>query len=362
MLYADATAEIKAPVTEIISLMHDSPVTCFKLCDKPYPNKSWTSPTCLETMRATGQEKDGSQCCASTLLLCNCEASRNFIKEWLDWCCNSQCLLPHGFTNHRHDQSILTVLAYRYKVQMVNDITQYGPRTLIHLWRQHLKAPRVLVVTATTGGTGLQRTIQSVQAQTYEHVHHLIVGDGCQVDQQGHARRVTVLNLPFNSGAKGWNGHRIYSSIPYLHPDQEFHHVFWMMTAGWIPTMSKPWWRLPAQDRPPTASAHIHNSRGGPCVWGMTVRAWGTTGINVFQEAFVDVNCWLLSTPLARGAIDCWQRPARPPGGRPDEVDRRLSRFVFKSGLPVACSWKRTLHYTAAGGGTLSRTGILPKG
>jgi glycosyltransferase involved in cell wall biosynthesis len=77
----------------------------------------------------------------------------------------------------------------------------------------------VVVITPTIGSDKLADAIASVQNQTYGNVQHLLVLDGYeylhkapQVDRDN----LKMIMLPWNTGANGFNGQRIYASIPHL--------------------------------------------------------------------------------------------------------------------------------------------------
>jgi len=81
----------------------------------------------------------------------------------------------------------------------------------------------VTVITPTIGSADLVDAIISVKNQDYDGpIDHLVVVDGQQfapeveriIEKSGV--NPTVLVLPYNTGSDGWNGHRIYASIPSL--------------------------------------------------------------------------------------------------------------------------------------------------
>jgi glycosyltransferase involved in cell wall biosynthesis len=86
----------------------------------------------------------------------------------------------------------------------------------------------VTVITPTVGSSKLRDAIRSVQEQTYSNINHLLVIDGDQYfDAAWHElyseyspknakKTVSSIKLPFNTGANGFNGQRIYASIPHL--------------------------------------------------------------------------------------------------------------------------------------------------
>ena len=96
----------------------------------------------------------------------------------------------------------------------------------------------VTVITPTVGSVKLKDAVEGVQNQTYKNIEHLVVVDG--VEHFNHVienlslyldgNRVRVLPLPYNTGAKGFNGQRIYASIPHLINSD---YVFFLDEDNW---------------------------------------------------------------------------------------------------------------------------------
>ena len=78
----------------------------------------------------------------------------------------------------------------------------------------------VIVVTPTIGSPKLIDAFQSVKSQTYKNVQHLLVIDGVEaVDKVCDivsGQNATTMILPFNVGANGFYGHRVYAAIGHL--------------------------------------------------------------------------------------------------------------------------------------------------
>lgn len=87
----------------------------------------------------------------------------------------------------------------------------------------------VIVITPTTGSSKLKDAINSVKNQTYSNIEHLLVIDGVEhwknaMDQlpitleydDRSSDNIQTMILPYNTGAKGFYGHRIYAGIPHL--------------------------------------------------------------------------------------------------------------------------------------------------
>lgn len=81
----------------------------------------------------------------------------------------------------------------------------------------------VTVITPSVGSPKLKDAIQGVLAQTYRNVEHVIVADGpdeymkvFDVVNEIEGKYPVIINLPYNTGANGFYGHRIYAGIPHL--------------------------------------------------------------------------------------------------------------------------------------------------
>ena len=138
VIYSDAGVEIIADVNEVVKRM-DQDIHLFA---NQWQHAHWCKRDVIESIcspsimmssrnrstRAAVFERDGlrweffdKQCQASVIFFCVSDYSKQFVSEWLDW-----CLIPHliddspsiapnhpEFREHRHDQAILTTLAYR---------------------------------------------------------------------------------------------------------------------------------------------------------------------------------------------------------------------------------------------------------
>jgi glycosyltransferase involved in cell wall biosynthesis len=82
----------------------------------------------------------------------------------------------------------------------------------------------VVVITPTIGSPKLADAIKSVQQQTYKNVKHLLVVDGKEhylstmnaLPVSFETTEFDVMTLPYNTGANGFYGHRIYAGVPHL--------------------------------------------------------------------------------------------------------------------------------------------------
>jgi len=74
---------------------------------------------------------------------------------------------------------------------------------------------RVQVITPTIGTKYLQQAIDSVKEQTMP-TEHLIVVDGYSNSEFNMYGNGKLIVLPENTGANGYNGHRVYAALPML--------------------------------------------------------------------------------------------------------------------------------------------------
>jgi hypothetical protein len=88
-----------------------------------HPLNAWISPTLFG--KGPFQGIDSNTCCvaAGTLFLVNNESTSKFIAEWLKWTMNSNHIyaIGNGEKNHRHDQSILSAIIYKYNFNIIPD-------------------------------------------------------------------------------------------------------------------------------------------------------------------------------------------------------------------------------------------------
>ena len=241
VVYCDAAMAFQRSVrphvdaTESVGLFRLGPVA------KGYTNERWTKPDALDLMRATPAQRAAPQCNAALQIYRDTPDALAFLDEYARWCSNYEVLddthrvarPAEEFQAHRHDQSVLSVLAAgRPAVTMFRDPTQYGVddpclvpsvdgEPLVHHHRACVKPVRVAVITPTVGTPHLAACLKSVQAQDLPNVRHYVVIDGPEHAESAQAAieaitrgakdpvvPVHALTLPHNVGAGGWCGHR----------------------------------------------------------------------------------------------------------------------------------------------------------
>lgn len=109
-------------------------------------NKVWTKRDCFVFMKCDSPKYwDSEQLMGSFSLFLNNEKSRTFVKEWLTYCCNEQIItdVPNQcglnnfpeFKDHRHDQSILSLLAVKHKIEIYRAPCQHGDKHKMEKFR-----------------------------------------------------------------------------------------------------------------------------------------------------------------------------------------------------------------------------------
>jgi hypothetical protein len=117
LIYADAGVEFIAPISHITTRMQGDVWLFGNMWQHVHFCKA-------DVMKAINCWNSGSQVQASVIIIRNTPKSREFVKEWLTWCTVSgmiddspgKCQNHPEFQEHRHDQAVLTTLAYREKI------------------------------------------------------------------------------------------------------------------------------------------------------------------------------------------------------------------------------------------------------
>jgi hypothetical protein len=100
-------------------------------------NKVWTKRDCFVLMNCDDKKYwNAEQVMASFSIFMNNEKNRAFVKEWLLYCCNENIVtdIPNicglenspAFRDHRHDQSILSLLAVKHNIEIYRNPSQKG--------------------------------------------------------------------------------------------------------------------------------------------------------------------------------------------------------------------------------------------
>lgn len=202
---------------------------------------------------------------------------------------------------------------------------------------------KVTVITPTTGTKYLDQNIKSVKAQTYKAVNHLVVIDGKQywgnIDITKY-EGVDFLHLNSNTGAGGYNGHRIYGAMSYLVNSD---YVCFLDEDNWIDPEHVEHLVKTVETNDWAYSLRKIIDKDGNYVCNDDCESLGKWK-SVINDYFVDVGCYFLPTSVAVQLSSIWYRRARHPEEQP-EVDRLLMQMLLKYDFKYDTSGKYTLNY-----------------
>ena len=138
LFYCDSGAVFIRPAEELIKNVDLSEQSIIPFRVDPHKNSTFTKMDvfvyndCEDDARVT----EGIQVCSSFHLIRNCKESKVFYKEMLFQCCKKNLITDEpniykkenflNFIDHRHDQSIYSVLCYLNNFKMYRDPSQYG--------------------------------------------------------------------------------------------------------------------------------------------------------------------------------------------------------------------------------------------
>ena len=145
LIYSDSGIEIIAPLDPLIKICQEKNIVIFGFGD--FLNKAWTKRDCFVLMNCDSEKYwEERQYMASFLLFKNTKESRDFTSEWLAYCCNKKiltdipnvCGLPNfpEFKDHRHDQSVLSLLTKKNNLETFRNPSQWGNSLKTPEWRK----------------------------------------------------------------------------------------------------------------------------------------------------------------------------------------------------------------------------------
>ena len=365
VVYCDAAMTVEAALAPYAAATRHA--LLFRLGQwhqKDYRNKTWTKRDTFAMMgMADDEHREAIQLNAAIQLYRHTPQALAFVHRYRDWCMrrevidDARALEPYpGFIDHRHDQSILSLLAVGcHDVDIARDPSQYGTRDPVQLaglppgplvdhHRARRRPASIAVITPTIGGPHLHACISSVQAQDLPNVTHYLVVDGPQYAQAVRAvaakfegRGVMhVVQLPHNVGAGGWNGHRVYGAMP------------WLVHADFVAFLD--------EDNEYDADHLRHMLRaavGAKAAWAHSLRRIvDSEGRDICPDNceslgglyhtvcgpgdyLVDTSCYLIRRDAAIRASPAWNSRFRDPASGP-EADRELARVLLASEPHVA--------------------------
>jgi len=102
----------------------ENPIILFQVHEKLI--KDWTHNRCIETLNFDRSLLNLEQVCGAPQLYTKTEKSLSFVRELLNLCENYEAINDFGDIKHRHDQSILSILAANKEIEIYRDPSQWG--------------------------------------------------------------------------------------------------------------------------------------------------------------------------------------------------------------------------------------------
>lgn len=137
LFYCDSGSNFINNISSLIPVMdrNNKNILVFEL--DGHKNITWIKRDCLILTNSDQQSLlDQNMILAGYIMLRKTEFTVNFIKSWLDFCedhriitdANNELGVPNypEFIDHRHDQSVLSLLSRKYDLNILPDISQFG--------------------------------------------------------------------------------------------------------------------------------------------------------------------------------------------------------------------------------------------
>lgn len=371
LVYADATTALRRRFP--VPAAEGSHAVLYTIGDarrRGYTQRAYTKPACLAAMGVSPAEQEHLQLNAAVQAYRVGAPATKFVGAYEAWCRRPDAAgHDPDFPNHRHDQSVLTVLAHRDPgVALADDPTQHGPDPnppFDHHRRILPPMQTLTVVTPTTGDLpALTRCMRSVQAQDVVALRHLVVCDGPAATaataqlRRDFARNVPVqwIHLPERTGAGRWNGHRVYGASAFL-----AQAAFAQAPSELLAFLDEDNWYAPDHlrgllDRLLDEGADaafslrtINDPRTGELLCHDNCESLGNLAPASAGGYFLgDTSCWLLRHRTAVATAHCWDVRAREAGA--EEADRALTRELLARWKVTGVA-RHTLHYSAGSSG-----------
>lgn len=136
VVYCDSGIEIIDDLDPLFEICHkQGGIVLFQT--HGHQNKTWTKRDSFVLMGCDSTEYwDAQQLMGGFSIFMKNERNIKFVEEWLHYCCNkfivtdiqNVCGLENlpGFKDHRHDQSVLSILGVKHNIEIYRDPSQWG--------------------------------------------------------------------------------------------------------------------------------------------------------------------------------------------------------------------------------------------
>lgn len=231
---------------------------------------------------------------------------------------------------------------------------------------------KVSIITPTTGNLFLSECIESIRAQTYRNIEHIVVVDG----KERWEKAEPILNaaefpngtnehiciLPYPTGINRYNGHRVYGAATYF-ADGDYH--IWLDDDNTL--------------EPNHVESLVQLVQEKKLDWAFSFRKIIDKDSNVLclddceslglwhsilspQDFFVDVNCYFVKKEIAVGMSPVWYRKFREPGQM--EIDRAIASVLMgkQNNLKYDCTRDYSVKYRVGNTGLSVQAEFFMKG
>jgi glycosyltransferase involved in cell wall biosynthesis len=205
---------------------------------------------------------------------------------------------------------------------------------------------KITVLTPSIGTPDLSSAVESVARQTHTDVMHIVIADGKKYESdtrkfamngwKGIGSTPRIYAIPHNTGANGWNGHKIYAHLSQL-LDTDFLLLLDEDNAfepNHVETL------IPIAERHGYAwSLRKVYDKGGNYIGTDTAESIGLH-LDGAGYALVDTSCWCLrrdEIPMLRHFLEPWSG------------DRRFTEAMIArhEGIQAGCTGTATMLYSA---------------
>lgn len=135
LIYADAGNEVINDLSPLFALCDEKKHVILFENSPQHKNIKWTRSDTFNLMECNSKKyKKGRQLTASFVVVKKNSTSLAFLNEWFNYCKNPKILtdIPSEeresskFIDHRHDQSVLSLLAIKHELEVFRDPSQWG--------------------------------------------------------------------------------------------------------------------------------------------------------------------------------------------------------------------------------------------
>ncbi len=136
LFYADSQCVFEADPAPLFKLaLRYGGIGLFHQRREKHKNSTWTRGDCFALMGCDGPKyRNGDNLATTYSVWSGTRSARAFAREWLKWCCNYQVVSDApsvaanspNFKDHRHDQSVASLLAIKHEIPTLCDPSQFG--------------------------------------------------------------------------------------------------------------------------------------------------------------------------------------------------------------------------------------------